>query len=46
VNYELKRMWKEVCVPHFKVISQHMYEGTEETLKEELIQDSQSPDLD
>jgi hypothetical protein len=30
VNNELKRMWKEVVMAKFKVLSQHLPVGTEE----------------
>jgi hypothetical protein len=33
MNDELERMWNEGVVAHFKVLSQHLPEGTEENHK-------------
>jgi hypothetical protein len=33
VNYELERMWIEVAVAYFKVLTRHLHRGTEEDSK-------------
>jgi hypothetical protein len=34
VNDELERMWKEVAVAYFKVLSYHLLGGTEENVNQ------------